>query len=165
MDFERLTGKARQLFDIMLDAKLRLALAESCTGGLVAGAFTSIPGSSDVLDRGFVTYSNSAKSELLHVPASLIDEHGAVSSQVAEAMAAGALEVSQADIAASVTGIAGPGGGSAFKPVGLVWFAVCRRGGAPKSEMREFGAVGRQRVRELAVETSFDILCDFARSA
>ncbi len=96
--------------------------AESCTGGLIAGALTEIAGSSDVLDRGFVTYSNAAKTEMLGVPAEMIAAHGAVSEQVARAMAEGALARSHAQIAIAVTGIAGPGGGSADKPVGLVWF-------------------------------------------
>ena len=99
-----------------------LATAESCTGGLIAAALTHVAGSSDVFDRGFVTYSNEAKADLLGVPMELIDRHGAVSEQVARAMAEGALARSRAGIAISVTGIAGPGGGSADKPVGLVWF-------------------------------------------
>jgi len=107
---------------------LRLATAESCTGGLVAAALTHIAGSSDVFERGFVTYSNEAKTELLGVPAALIAEHGAVSEPVARAMAEGALRGSHADMAVSVTGIAGPGGGSGEKPVGLVWFGFAVRG-------------------------------------
>jgi nicotinamide-nucleotide amidase len=107
---------------------LQLATAESCTGGLIAAALTHIPGSSDVVDRGFVTYSNAAKTEMLGVPAALIDTHGAVSQPVAAAMAEGAVARSAATIAVSVTGIAGPGGGSADKPVGLVWFGCARRG-------------------------------------
>ena len=99
-----------------------VATAESCTGGLIAGALTEIAGSSDVVDRGFVTYSNEAKMEMLGVPATMIAAHGAVSAEVAGAMAEGALARSRAQIAISVTGIAGPGGGSAEKPVGLVWF-------------------------------------------
>ena len=105
----------------------RLALAESCTGGLIAGAITAVPGSSDVLERGFVTYSNDAKTEMLGVPAPLIAEVGAVSEEVARAMAEGALSGANAHIAASVTGIAGPGGGTADKPVGLVHMAVATK--------------------------------------
>jgi len=103
-----------------------IATAESCTGGLIAGVLTAIAGSSDIVDRGFVTYSNAAKTEMLGVPAALITTHGAVSAPVAEAMARGALQRSAATIAIAVTGIAGPGGGSADKPVGLVWFGLAR---------------------------------------
>jgi nicotinamide-nucleotide amidase len=108
--------------------RFQIATAESCTGGLIAAALTHVPGSSDVVDRGFVTYSNAAKTEMLGVPAGLIDAHGAVSQPVAAAMAEGAVTRSSATIAVSVTGIAGPGGGSADKPVGLVWFGCARRG-------------------------------------
>ena len=103
---------------------LRIATAESCTGGLVAGALTAIAGSSDVFDRGFVTYSNEAKAEMLGVDPRLIETHGAVSPETAEAMAKGALAHARADIVVAVTGIAGPGGGSAQKPVGLVYFGT-----------------------------------------
>lgn len=106
-----------------------LATAESCTGGLIAATLTEIAGSSDVVDRGFVTYSNAAKTEMLGVPAALIAHHGAVSAPVAEAMARGARDRSSAAIAVAVTGIAGPGGGSADKPVGLVWFGLAHAGG------------------------------------
>jgi nicotinamide-nucleotide amidase len=104
-----------------------VATAESCTGGLIAGALTEIPGSSDVVDRGFVTYSNEAKSEMLGVPPAMIATHGAVSEEVAAAMANGALAHSRAAITVSVTGIAGPSGGSADKPVGLVWFGLATK--------------------------------------
>ena len=104
-------------------AGLKIATAESCTGGLIAGLLTEIAGSSDVVERGFVVYSNAAKAELLGVPADLIEAHGAVSEPVARAMAEGALRASCADIAVAVTGVAGPGGGSADKPVGTVWLA------------------------------------------
>jgi len=119
-------------------AGTKLATAESCTGGMIAAALTEIAGSSDVFERGFVTYSNEAKTELLGVPAALIAAHGAVSSEVAAAMATGALARSRADMAVSVTGIAGPGGGSAAKPVGLVYIATARRGGAPAVERHVF---------------------------
>ncbi len=105
-----------------------LATAESCTGGLIAAALTAIAGSSDVVDRGFVTYSNEAKNQMIGVPMALIETHGAVSEDVARAMAAGALERSRASIAVAVTGVAGPGGGSAEKPVGLVCFGLAQRG-------------------------------------
>ena len=118
---------------------LKAATAESCTGGLVAGALTAIAGSSDVLERGFVSYSNAAKTELLGVPAGLIDAVGAVSEAVARGMAEGALGASAADLAVSVTGIAGPDGGSAEKPVGLVWFGLARRGRPTAAERQVFG--------------------------
>ena len=111
-------------------AGLMVATVESCTGGLVAGALTSVSGSSDVLDRGFVTYSNEAKNELVGVPMALIEAHGAVSAAVAEAMALGGVDRSNAQIAVAVTGIAGPGGGTATKPVGLVHFGCFRTGGS-----------------------------------
>jgi nicotinamide-nucleotide amidase len=110
-------------------AGLMLATAESCTGGLIAGALTEIAGSSSVLERGFVTYSNEAKTELLSVPSELIGRLGAVSAEVAEAMAVGAVGHSRADVAVAVTGIAGPGGETPGKPVGLVYFGIARRGG------------------------------------
>ena len=117
---ERLLREAESLLEACRTRGLKLATAESCTGGLIAALLTEIPGSSDVVERGFVTYSNEAKSEELGVPADLIAAHGAVSEPVARAMAEGALAHSHADLAVSVTGVAGPGGGSAAKPVGLV---------------------------------------------
>jgi len=117
-----------RLLERLRGARLRLALAESCTGGMVAAALTDIAGSSDVVERGFVTYSNEAKAELLGVPMKLIREQGAVSERVAVAMAEGALARSHADLAVAVTGIAGPGGATADKPVGLVHLACARRG-------------------------------------
>ena len=121
----------------------RVATAESCTGGLVAGALTEIAGSSDVVDRGFVTYSNAAKTALLGVPAAMIEAHGAVSEATARAMAAGALAASEADVAVAITGVAGPGGGSAEKPVGLVWFGLASRQGVATRVMR-FGDLALQ---------------------
>lgn len=115
-----------------------LATAESCTGGLIAAVLTHIAGSSDVVDRGFVTYSNEAKMDMLGVPAEMIAMHGAVSEAVAAAMAAGALAHSRAGVAVSVTGVAGPGGGSLDKPVGLVWFGCATRGGAVRTASRVF---------------------------
>ena len=135
-----------------------LATAESCTGGMVAAALTDIPGSSTVVERGFVTYSNAAKAECLHVPMALIETHGAVSEPVARAMATGALAHSRADPAVSVTGIAGPGGGSAGKPEGLVHFACARRGGATAHARIEFGAIGRDRVRAASVKQALEML-------
>jgi nicotinamide-nucleotide amidase len=139
---------------------LRVASAESCTGGLVSAALTDVPGASDVFDRGFVTYSNEAKADLLGVPAPLIAAHGAVSAEVAQAMATGALAHSLADIAVSVTGVAGPGGGSAEKPVGLVHFACARRGGDVVHVERRFGALPRAAIRAAAVDQALDLLID-----
>ena len=139
-----------------------LATAESCTGGMVAAALTDIPGSSTVVERGFVTYSNAAKAECLGVPVSLIETHGAVSEPVARAMATGALAHSPADLAVAVTGIAGPGGGSAQKPEGLVHFACARRGGATTHARIEFGAVGRDRVRAASVQQALEMLLSAA---
>ena len=127
-----------RLADVLRARGQRLATAESCTGGLIAAACTDLAGSSDWFERGFVTYSNEAKTELLGVDAALIATHGAVSEPVALAMAAGALAHSRADWAVAVTGIAGPGGGSADKPVGLVWLAWCRRAEAPQAARHVF---------------------------
>src|SRR6202035_4780856 len=121
--------RARRVLDLCRKRGLRIATAESCTGGLVAGALTEIAGSSDVVDRGFVTYSNAAKEAMLGVPAATLERYGAVSAETAAAMAAGALKNSLADVTVAITGIAGPGGGSKQKPVGLVHFAAARRGG------------------------------------
>jgi nicotinamide-nucleotide amidase len=117
-------AEAEAVLAVCRAAGQRIATAESCTGGLIAATLTAIAGSSDVVDRGFVTYSNAAKTDLLGVPAALIAEHGAVSEPVARAMASGALARSAAGLAVAVTGVAGPGGGSADKPVGLVWFGL-----------------------------------------
>jgi len=135
----------------------KLATAESCTGGLIAAALTSVAGSSDVVERGFVTYSNEAKTEMLGVPAALIAAHGAVSEEVAAAMAAGALAYSHADVAVSVTGVAGPGGGTAEKPVGLVWFGRAVRSGAVDAVSHQF-AGDRTAVRAASVGVAFDLL-------
>jgi nicotinamide-nucleotide amidase len=125
----------------------KIATAESCTGGLIAAAITSVPGASAVLERGFVTYSNEAKIEMLGVPGELIERRGAVSQEVALAMVDGALKHSRADIAVAVTGIAGPDGGSEDKPVGLVHIAAARRGGARLHEEHRFGDAGRTKVQ------------------
>jgi nicotinamide-nucleotide amidase len=135
-----------------------VACAESCTGGLVAAALTAIPGSSDVFERGFVTYSNASKSEMLGVPYWLIERHGAVSEDVARAMAGGALTHSHASLAVAVTGIAGPDGGTAEKPVGLVYFAAGRRDTMIASESVLFGNVGRAEIRRRSVERALSIL-------
>jgi nicotinamide-nucleotide amidase len=137
---------------------LRVATAESCTGGLVAAALTEIAGSSDVVDCGFVTYSDEAKAAMLGVPATTLRRHGAVSEQTAIAMAAGALKKSRADLAVSITGIAGPGGGSKQKPVGLVYFAAASRDGRCIARKRLFGKIGRRRVRLLSVAEALRLL-------
>ncbi|MCB5177351.1 CinA family protein [Microvirga lenta] len=137
---------------------LKIATAESCTGGLVAALLTEIAGSSAVVERGFVTYSNEAKTELIGVPADLIAANGAVSGPVARAMAEGALAHSRADVAVAITGIAGPGGGSAAKPVGLVHFAVTRKGAATIHLERRYGDLGREKVRARAVEEALGLL-------
>jgi nicotinamide-nucleotide amidase len=142
---------------------LRAATAESCTGGLVAAALTAIPGSSDVVDRGFVTYSNAAKTEMLGVPADLIATHGAVSEPVARAMAEGAVSHSDADVAVAITGIAGPGGGSDAKPVGLVHFAAARRGGGTVHLERRYGDLGRSGIRAAAVRDALELIEKAAR--
>jgi nicotinamide-nucleotide amidase len=141
---------------------LTVVTAESCTGGLVAGALTEIAGSSDVVDRGFVTYSNAAKQAMLGVPAETLDRHGAVSRQTAAAMATGALAHAPADIAVAITGIAGPGGGSADKPVGLVHFAAAKRDGALIHREKRFGAIGRRHVRLKSVAEALDMIAELA---
>jgi nicotinamide-nucleotide amidase len=149
---------ARRVLDLCRTRGLRIATAESCTGGLVAGALTDIAGSSDVVDRGFVTYSNAAKEVMLRVPEATLKRHGAVSGETAAAMVKGALKNSLADIAVSITGIAGPGGGTKEKPVGLVYFAAARRGGKRLEQRRLFGAIGRTRVRAHAVAQALSML-------
>ncbi len=137
---------------------LTIATAESCTGGLVAAALTDIAGSSEVVERGFVTYSNAAKEAMLGVPATTLERHGAVSRETAEAMAKGALAQSPADLAVAITGIAGPGGGSADKPVGLVQFAAAARDGRLLQRERRFGDIGRAEVRRRSVIEALEML-------
>jgi nicotinamide-nucleotide amidase len=146
---------------------LKIATAESCTGGLVAGALTEIAGSSDVFDRGFVTYSNAAKQQMLGVPANILREHGAVSRETAQAMARGALLKAQADIVVAITGIAGPGGGGPGKPVGLVHFVAATttgKGQFTHVEMR-YGKIGRSRVRKKSVLQALEMLKELAGNA
>jgi competence/damage-inducible protein CinA C-terminal domain len=138
-------------------AGLMIATAESCTGGLVAGALTDIPGSSDVVDRGFVTYSNAAKREMLGVAAATLEAHGAVSEEVAREMALGALAHSAAGLAVSITGIAGPGG-SEHKPEGRVCFAIARKDGPCQAETVDFGPLGRTAVRAASVMHALRLL-------
>ena len=150
--------QASRLLDLCRSKGILIATAESCTGGLVAGALTEVPGSSDVVERGFVTYSNAAKSQMLGVPEDLIARHGAVSEAVARAMAEGALRHSGASLAVAVTGIAGPGGGSAFKPVGLVHFAASANWGASLHSEQRFGDLGRFEIRQCAVAQALTML-------
>ena len=140
---------------------LKLATAESCTGGMIAAALTDIAGSSDVVERGFVTYSNEAKTEMLGVPAATIAARGAVSAEVAGAMAQGALAHAPIDLAVAVTGIAGPGGATPGKPVGLVWFGLARRGAAVRTERQVFPG-DRAAVRRAAAERALALLAEAA---
>nr|WP_045369939.1 CinA family protein [Methyloceanibacter caenitepidi] len=153
-----MTALAAEVLEVARERGDLIATAESCTGGLVSAALTSVPGSSDVFDRGFVTYSNTAKSEMLNVPFWLIEKHGAVSEEVARAMVGGALAHSNATMAVAITGIAGPGGGTADKPVGLVHFAAERRDVPTQHQRVEFGDVGRDEVRRLSVERALLML-------
>ncbi len=156
-----LTAAASAVLDRARAEGLKIAAAESCTGGLIAAGLTEIPGSSNVFERGFVTYSNEAKTELLGVPADLIAEYGAVSEAVARAMVEGALARSRADIAVAVTGIAGPGGGSAEKPVGLVFVGAARRG-EPAIVERHVFAGDRAEVRRATVLRALNLLLKLA---
>jgi nicotinamide-nucleotide amidase len=162
---EDLHAAAKAVLDACRARGLKIATAESCTGGLVAGALTDIAGSSDVVDRGFVTYSNEAKQQMLGVAAATIEKHGAVSRETAEAMARGALGNANADIVVSITGIAGPGGGSADKPVGLVHFAAASRGGALTHAEKRYGDLGRIGVRRKSVLQALLMLKNLAEKA
>ncbi|MBA2590099.1 MAG: CinA family protein [Alphaproteobacteria bacterium] len=155
---ETLRASAESLLAAARAKGLKLATAESCTGGLIAGLLTEIPGSSDVLDRGFVTYSNQAKEEMLGVPTAMLRQHGAVSESVARAMAEGAIRNSVAQISVSVTGIAGPGGGTDEKPVGLVHIAAARAGEATLYRECRFGDIGRSEIRLKSVEAALTLL-------
>ncbi len=158
-EFDRETIMAvKDVLDAARERGLMIATAESCTGGLVATAFTEVPGSSTVFERGFVTYSNEAKMELLGVSAETLAAHGAVSEQTAREMAEGALKHSRADITVAITGIAGPGGGSDEKPVGLVHFACAARDGETIALMKLFGDIGRAEVRFQALHAALDLL-------
>ena len=149
---------AARVLDACRRRGLMVATAESCTGGLVAAALTAVPGSSEVVDCGFVTYSNAAKQAMLGVPRAVLEGHGAVSRETAEAMAQGALAGSAADLAVAVTGIAGPGGGSADKPAGLVHFAAAARDGRRLHRERRFGDIGRAAVRAHSVAEALEML-------
>ena len=157
-----LIARAEALLETYRRRGWKLATAESCTGGLITALLTEVPGSSDVVERGFVTYSNEAKQELIGVPAAILAEHGAVSEATARAMAFGAHAHSKADIAVSVTGVAGPGGGSALKPVGLVHFACSGPGERLVATERRFGDIGRSQVRQASLEQALALLEDAA---
>jgi nicotinamide-nucleotide amidase len=161
----QLREAATRVLELCRARGLHVATAESCTGGLVAAALTEIPGSSDVVDRGFVTYSDDAKRAMLGVPAATLERYGAVSAQTAKAMAAGALKNSRADLAVSITGIAGPGGGSKQKPVGLVYFAAASRDGRRIARKRLYGKIGRRRVRLRSVIEALALLQLLSRPA
>jgi nicotinamide-nucleotide amidase len=157
-----LIAPARALLDLCRARKLTIAAAESCTGGLLAATLTEIPGSSDVFDRGFVTYSNAAKTAMLDVPADLIATFGAVSRETAQAMASGALARSGVDLAVAITGIAGPGGAMPGKPVGLVHLAAASRDGGRSHQARQFGDLGRAVVRQESVRAALAMLHELA---
>lgn len=153
------------LLDLCKHKNIMVATAESCTGGLIAGTLTEISGSSEMLDRGFVTYSNEAKTDMLGVRADMIEQYGAVSGEVAAAMAEGALARANADLTIAVTGIAGPDGGTDLKPVGLVWFG-CAASWAPTFVHKSvFPNEGRAFIRQAAVMTAIEILTETARLA
>jgi nicotinamide-nucleotide amidase len=154
---------ARSLLDLCRSRRLTVATAESCTGGLVAGALTDIPGSSDVIDRGFITYSNDAKRVMLGVNATTLATFGAVSKETATQMAVGALERTGVDLTVSITGIAGPGGATPGKPVGLVHFAAAARDGRIIHRECRFGAIGRSVVRQRSVVEALRMLMELAR--
>ena len=158
MSGRALRQRAKRLLDLYRSRGMRVAAAESCTGGLVAAALTAVPGSSDVFECSFVTYSNDAKQKLLGVPNATLRRYGAVSAETAAAMARGALQRSGADCAVSITGIAGPSGGSKDKPVGLVHLAATSGDGKTLARRRLFGNVGRQRVRELSALEALALL-------
>jgi len=160
---QELIAQATALLALCRGKKLKIATAESCTGGLVAGTLTEIAGSSDVVERGFVTYSNEAKEQMLGVPAVVLTSHGAVSRETAEAMAKGALAHSPADLAVSITGIAGPGGATPGKPVGLVHFGAASRDGRVLHLEKRFGAIGRSVVRQRSVIEALKLLTQLAR--
>ncbi|WCL52935.1 CinA family protein [Gimibacter soli] len=155
-----ITVKAERLLALARAQDMKLATAESCTGGLIGGALTAIAGSSDVVDRGFITYSNEAKQQMLGVSAESLARFGAVSEAVAKEMAYGALAHSMADAAVAVTGVAGPGGGSEEKPVGLVWFGIAVQGQAPEAFKMLFGDIGRDGIRTETVRKALDALID-----
>lgn len=154
---DQMLNLARLTLDEARQRRLKIATAESCTGGMIAGLLTEIAGSSDVVERGFIVYSNRAKEEMLGVPGDLIADAGAVSEPVARLMAEGALEESRANLAVAVTGIAGPGGGTPLKPVGLVHIAVARENKPIFHQAMRFGDVGRSEVRRLTIVEALEM--------
>jgi nicotinamide-nucleotide amidase len=162
MSDQELTEQARALLDLCRRKKLKIAAAESCTGGLVAATLTEIAGSSDVFERGFVTYSNEAKQAMLGVSATTLASHGAVSRETALEMAKGALAHAPVELAVSITGIAGPGGAVAGKPVGLVHLAAASRRGELVHRERKYGDIGRAQVRRAAVVDALAMLRELA---
>ena len=160
---QRIIADAAALLEACRQRGILLATAESCTGGLLAATLTAIPGSSDVVDRAFVTYSNAAKSEMLGVPVWLIERHGAVSEDVARAMVGGALTHSPATLAVAITGIAGPGGGTTDKPVGLVHLAAARRDEPVSHERLLLGDIGRNEIRRESVVQALALLASLLR--
>lgn len=158
----RLLRAAEHLLETCRRKGRLIATAESCTGGLIAGVLTAVPGSSDVVDCGFVTYSNDAKAKMIGVPEATIRQHGAVSADVAVAMAQGAIAQSRAHLAIAVTGVAGPGGGTAIKPVGLVWLAAAARDGHVRTRELRLGDIGREEVRLATVGEALAMLQELA---
>jgi len=161
---QELTQAARALLDLCRSKRLILAAAESCTGGLLAATLTEIPGSSDVFERGFITYSNEAKRAMLGVTPMTLAKHGAVSRETAEAMATGVLAHAPVDLAVSITGIAGPGGAVPGKPVGLVYLAAASRSGRLIQHERKYGDIGRAQVRRACVIEALAMLDELAAS-
>jgi nicotinamide-nucleotide amidase len=159
---QELVERARTLLDLCRTKGLTIAAAESCTGGLLAATLTEIAGSSDVFERGFVTYSNEAKQAMVGVTSATLASHGAVSRETAEAMASGALAHAPVDLAVSITGIAGPGGAVPGKPVGLVHFAAASRAGRLIARERNYGDIGRKQVRRASVIEALAMLHDLA---
>jgi nicotinamide-nucleotide amidase len=157
-----LIAQAQALLDLCRRKQLKIAAAESCTGGLLAAVVTEIPGSSDVFERGFVTYSNEAKQAMVGVASSVLERHGAVSRETAEAMAKGAIAHAPVDLAVSITGIAGPGGATAGKPVGLVHFAAASRRGQLIHRQRNYGDIGRAQVRRASLQEALAMLGELA---
>jgi len=164
MASQELTQAARALLDLCRSKRLILAAAESCTGGLLAATLTEIPGSSDVFERGFITYSNEAKRAMLGVTPMTLAKHGAVSRETAEAMATGVLAHAPVDLAVSITGIAGPGGAVPGKPVGLVYLAAASRSGRLIQHERKYGDIGRAQVRRACVIEALAMLGELAAS-
>ena len=162
MSWSELTKMAAEVLERYKAKGWMIATAESCTGGLIAGCLTEVAGSSAVVDRGFVTYTNEAKRELLGVAETILKQHGAVSEPVARAMAEGALGRSNADVSVAVTGVAGPDGGTPEKPVGLVHLACARRNGETVHREMRYGPLTRGEVREATIATAFELLLDAA---